>query len=75
MAKVGPSSIEDRLNRIEGQVRGVTKLVQEGATPEVIMAQIKAVISSLESVKVELIKKEISEKLMKEIEGVVGLLK
>ena len=75
MAKVGPSSIEDRLNRIEGQVRGVTKLVQEGATPEVIMAQIKAVISSLESVNVELIKKEISEKLMKEIEGVVGLLK
>lgn len=75
MAKVGPSSIEDRLNRIEGQVRGVTKLVQEGATPEIIMAQIKAVISSLESVKVEIIKKEISEKLMKEIEGVVGLLK
>ncbi|HVX92583.1 MAG TPA: metal-sensing transcriptional repressor, partial [Candidatus Dojkabacteria bacterium] len=67
MAKKGPSSIQDRLHRIEGQVRGIEKLIEQNAEAEKIIMQLDAVISSLESTKLELIKAEIKKSLLAKI--------
>ena len=75
MAKKGPSTIQDRLHRIEGQVRGVEKLVDNGAEVEKITVQIQAVISSLESVKLELVKRQMRDQLMAQVDSVTSLLK
>jgi len=75
MAKKGPSSLEDRLHRIEGQVRGVEKLIKADEPAEKIAIQLQAVISSLESVKLELIKKQMKDKLVGEVDSLVDLLK
>lgn len=75
MAKKGPSSIQDRLHRIEGQIRGIEKLLEDKVETEKVLIQIQAVISSLESTKIELIKKELRESLLSKIDGVVSLMK
>jgi DNA-binding FrmR family transcriptional regulator len=75
MAKKGPSTIQDRLHRIEGQIRGIEKLIDSGAPLEQVAVQIQAVISSLESTKLELIKQQMRDKLMAQLDGVVSLLK
>jgi len=75
MAKKGPSTLQDRLHRIEGQVRGIEKLINSGAPSDKILIQLGAVISSLESVKMELIKSKIKEKLVAQIDNVVALIK
>ena len=49
MAKIGPSTLSDRLHRIEGQVRGVDNLIVNNEVPEKILIQVQAIISSLES--------------------------
>ncbi len=75
MAKKGPSTIQDRLHRIEGQVRGVEKMVDANADVQNITIQIQAIISSLESVKLELVKNQMRETLLAQVESVVSLLK
>jgi len=75
MAKKGPSSVQDRLNRIEGQIRGIIRLVDENEPTEKILIQVQAAISSLESVRIELIKIEMKKKLLEELDSVVNLLK
>lgn len=75
MAKKGPSTIQDRLHRIEGQIRGIEKLIDSGADVDKVTIQIQAVISSLESVKLELIKKQMRENLSAQVDSLVSLLK
>lgn len=75
MAKKGPSTIQDRLHRIEGQIRGIEKLIDSGADVDKVTIQIQAVISSLESVKLELIKKQMRESLSAQVDSLVSLLK
>ncbi|HRI05413.1 MAG TPA: metal-sensing transcriptional repressor [Candidatus Dojkabacteria bacterium] len=75
MAKKGPSTIQDRLHRIEGQVRGVEKLVENGEDTQKILIQIEAIISSLQSTKLELIKSDMKNALMAQLDSVVSMLK
>lgn len=75
MAKKGPSTIQDRLHRIEGQIRGVEKMVASGDSTQKILVQVGAIISSLESVKLELIKGEMKHALIAQLDTVVSLLK
>ena len=75
MAKKGPSTIQDRLHRIEGQVRGVEKMVAMGESTVKINAQLAAIISSLESVKLELIKGEMKSALIAQLDTVVSMIK
>jgi DNA-binding FrmR family transcriptional regulator len=75
MAKKGPSTIQDRLHRIEGQIRGIEKLIDSGAPVEQVTVQIQAVISSLESAKLELIKQQMRDALMAQVDRVTSLLK
>jgi DNA-binding FrmR family transcriptional regulator len=75
MAKKGPSSIVDRLHRIEGQIRGIEKLVNNDEPVEKISVQIQAAISSLESVKLELVKIQIRDKMIDQVDDLLKLLK
>lgn len=75
MAKKGPSTLQDRLHRIEGQIRGIEKQLEEGKKTTDVLMQIEAVISSLNSLKLEMIKKEMKEALLKELDNVVSMLK
>ena len=75
MSKKGKSSIQDRLHRIEGQVRGIESMVKEGKESAQIITQIQAVSSSLESVKLELVKKGIKDNVEKGIYDALDLLK
>lgn len=74
MPKKGPSTLQERLHRIEGQVRGVENLLNSGEGVEKISVQIQAIVSSLESLKLELIKKQIKKELLKNIEVAETLL-
>lgn len=75
MAKKGPSTFQDRLHRIEGQVKGIEKMVDENVPTEKVLVQVAAVISSLESLKLEMVKKEIKDSLLKQLDSVVSMLK
>lgn len=75
MPRKGPSSVEDRLHRIEGQIRGIERMFEEGQEVPKIVTQLQAVISSLESVKLELVKNEVREKMLESIEDSLKLLK
>jgi DNA-binding FrmR family transcriptional regulator len=75
MAKSGPSSILDRLNRIEGQFKGISKMIVEEAELSNIITQIKAVSSSIDSLKLELVKAELKTKMTEELDSLVNLIK
>lgn len=75
MPKKGKSSIQDRLHRIEGQVRGIEAMVKEEKEVTQIITQIQAVSSSLESVKLELVKEGIKDNVEKGIYDALDLLK
>ena len=75
MPKVGPSTIKDRLRRIEGQVRAVEKMVENQEDGKKIIMLMDAVISSLQSTKVEIIKNEVRERVLEELDSAVDLLK
>lgn len=76
MPKQGPASLSDRINRIEGQIKSVKAMLQVGdKSSKDIVIQIQAVVSALESVKLELIKQEIKDSLINNIDEVLKLVK
>ncbi len=75
MAKSGPSTIQDRLHRIEGQLRGVERLIEEGEDVQKVLMQMEAIISSLQSAKLELVKAEMKKTLLAQLDNVVSMLK
>lgn len=75
MAKKGPASMEDRIHRIQGQLKGVENLLANGEFSEKTIYQIDAVTSSLNSLKLELVKKQIRDKILAEFDAAVNLLK
>lgn len=75
MPRKGPSSMIDRLHRIEGQIRGVEKLLQNEEPIEKVIPQIQAVMSSLESVKLELVKEQVRQSILSNLDEAVSLLK
>lgn len=75
MAKKGPSSFQDRLHRIEGQIRGIERQIENNEEIAKVLMQIEAVISSLNSLKLEMVKKEVRDSLIKQLDSVVSMLK
>lgn len=75
MPKKGKASLEDRLHRIEGQIRGVESMVKTSVEPQKIMIQLQAVISGLESVKLELVKQGVRNNLEKHVADAFDMLK
>ncbi len=66
--------IQNRVSRIEGQVGGVKRMILSDTEEEKVMTQLQAVISSLESLKLELMKKEMKESLVEDIKKSLGIL-
>lgn len=75
MPRKGPATIQDRLSRIEGQVRGVKQMVEDKEETRKVMIQVQAAIASLERVRVELVKKEVKKAMLEEMDEVLNLLK
>ena len=69
------ATIRDRLHRIEGQVRGIEKMLDLDQTLEKILVQIQAIISSLESLKAEMLKNEMRKKIIDQIDKTIDLTK
>lgn len=75
MPKKGKASLEDRLHRIEGQIRGVEAMISGGDDMQKVMVQLQAVISGLESVKLEVVKESIKKSLESQVLSSLDLLK
>lgn len=71
MPKKGPSTIKDRLRRAVGQIKSVESMLESGDSTEKIIVQLKASISSLEAIKVALLKKKVKETIMRELDDVM----
>ena len=68
-----PKKIQNRVNRIEGQIKGIKRMMMSDIDEDKVMIQLQAVISSLESLKVELVQKQMKESLMEDIKKSLGL--
>lgn len=65
--------IQNRVSRIEGQVGGIKKMILSNTQEEKLMIQLQAEISSLESLKLELVKKQMKETLVEDVRKSLGL--
>ncbi|HNR28934.1 MAG TPA: metal-sensitive transcriptional regulator [Candidatus Dojkabacteria bacterium] len=68
-----PKRIQNRVNRIEGQIKGIKRMMMSDTDEDKVMIQLQAVISSLESLKLELVQKQMKESLMEDIKKSLGL--
>ena len=68
-----PKSIQNRIKRTEGQVTAVRKMIVAGESDERVMTQLQACISSLESLKTELIKQQMKESMVRDVKKSLGL--
>lgn len=59
--------IENRLSRIGGQIKGIDRMVKAHEEQRKVMTQLQAVISSLESLKMELLKKQMKESIVDDV--------
>lgn len=59
--------IQNRVSRIEGQIGGIKKMIVKNTEEEKVMIQLQAIISSLESLKLELVKKQMKETLVEDV--------
>jgi DNA-binding FrmR family transcriptional regulator len=62
-----PKRIQNRLSRIQGQVGGIDRMIKTEQDEGKVMTQLQAVISSLESLKMELLKKQMKESLVEDV--------
>lgn len=65
--------IQNRVSRIEGQVGGIKRMIAKNEDEDKVMTQLQAVISSLESLKLELVKKQMKETLVEDVRKSLGL--
>ena len=65
--------IQNRIKRAEGQITGVKKMIVEGESNVKVMTQLQACISSLESLKIEMIKQEMKQTLVEDVKKSLGL--
>ena len=68
-----PRNIQNRIKRVYGQVEGVKKMIVSGESGDKIMTQLQACISSLESLKTEMIKQQMKESMVADVKKSLGL--
>ncbi len=66
--------IQNRIKRVEGQVGGVKKMILNGEGDAKVMTQLQASISSLESLKTEMIKQEMKQSMLEDVKRTLGLI-
>ena len=75
MSKSGPSTFQERIHRIQGQLTAIERQINNGEEPSKILIQVEAVISSVQSLKLEIVKGEVKRSLLAQIDASVSLLK
>lgn len=75
MPRRGPSTITERLSRASGQLKAVESMVKDEQPTEKVIIQLQAVISSLESAKLEIVKKQIRNEIVEALDKGVRLIK
>ena len=65
--------IQNRVSRVEGQVRGVKKMDVGNENEDKVMIQLQAVISSLESLKTQLMKEQMKQALLEDVKKTLDL--
>lgn len=65
--------IQNRIKRVEGQVGGVKKMILNGENDTKVMTQLQASISSLESLKTEMIKQQMKQTMLEDVKKTLGL--
>jgi len=68
-----PIKIQNRIKRVEGQVGGVKNMILKEESDNRVMTQLQACISSLESLKTELVKQQMKESMLEDIKESLGL--
>ena len=68
-----PKNIENRIKRIEGQVGGVKRMIVTGESNTRVMTQLQAAISSLESLKTEMVKQQMKESIISDLKKTLGV--
>lgn len=66
--------IQNRIKRVEGQVGGVRKMILNDESDTKVMTQLQASISSLESLKTEMIKQEMKQSMLEDVKRTLGLV-
>lgn len=66
--------IHNRVSRIEGQISGVKRMMLKDVEEKKVMTQLQAVISSLESLKLELLKRNMKNSLVEDFKKTIGLV-
>jgi len=67
--------MQNRMKRLEGQVRGISRMIEEKQDPKQIIIQISAVMAGLETVKVHIVEEAMKKKIMESLENLSDLLK
>lgn len=75
MPKKGKSSPKTRLNRVAGQINGVVRMMDEGRSEDQILSQLQAAISSLEALKLEMIKSQVRREMIDSLDNSLEALK
>ncbi|NMC09080.1 metal-sensitive transcriptional regulator [Candidatus Microgenomates bacterium] len=65
--------IQNRIKRVEGQVGGVKKMILNEENDTKVMTQLQACISSLESLKTEMIKQQMKQTMLEDVKKTLGL--
>ena len=68
-----PKNIQNRIKRIEGQVSGVKRMIITEESNTRVMTQLQAVISSLESLKTEMVKQQMKESIVSDVKKTLGI--
>ncbi|HEX8033495.1 MAG TPA: metal-sensitive transcriptional regulator [Ktedonobacterales bacterium] len=64
VAEKAPSDVQMRLRRIEGQIRGIIRMLDEGKSCEDVVTQIFAARAGMDKVAAEVLKCHITETLV-----------
>ncbi|ANE48775.1 hypothetical protein SY83_07040 [Paenibacillus swuensis] len=68
VTRTGDVKLLNRLKRVEGQVRGIHKMIEEGRGSEDILVQLSAVKSALNKVGLNLLERQTEETLAQAVE-------
>jgi len=64
-----------RIKRIEGQVRGIARMIEARQDPRQIVIQISAIAAALDTIKIHIVEEATKKKLLESIETLSELLK
>jgi len=74
MSKSAQKQIINRLHRIEGQVRGIEKMLNEEEEVQKVLVQLDAIKAGVDSLKRNYVKEHVRSTLYEELESILELI-